>query len=173
MRDFYEETTISSSKVALDSLKLPKSKINTWLYSKNDTIERIEKDPYSFLEFVLSKTPLFLFFFAPFFALSFWLLYARRSCTYMEHLVLIFHVFSFVFLVMLILAIPEIFIDMKIIFGLFFGIIAPFYFYKALRNFYKQSRLKTIIKFVILNVVFIIGATVAASLFFVATAATY
>jgi multisubunit Na+/H+ antiporter MnhE subunit len=74
---------------------------------------------------------------------------------------------------MLILAIPEIFIDMKIIFGLFFGIIAPFYFYKALRNFYKQSRLKTIIKFVILNVVFIIGATVAASLFFVATAATY
>ncbi|WP_271855564.1 DUF3667 domain-containing protein [Patiriisocius marinus] len=173
MQDFYRDTKISSSLTALDSLSLPNTRTNNWLYSKNKTIERIEDDPYSFIQFVLSKTPVFLFFFAPFFALFFWLLYARRPFTYMEHLVLIFHIFSFVFLVMLILSIPDIFLDISFVFAIFFGLVAPFYFYKALRNFYKQSRTKTIIKFVILNFVFMIGASTAASLFFLATAATY
>ena len=173
MQDFYQDTKINSSSKALDSLTIPITRVNTWLYSKNKTIERIEEDPYTFIQFVLSKTPVFLFFFAPFFALFFWLLYARRSCTYMEHLVLIFHVFSFVFLVMLILSIPDMFFDISFIFGIFFGLVAPFYFYKALRNFYKQSRTKTILKFVILNFVFMVGASTAASLFFLATAATY
>ncbi len=173
MQDFYDETKISSSNVALDSLQLPKTKMNNWLYSKNKTAERIEDDPYSFIEFLLSKTPFYLFFFAPFFALSFWLLYMKRSFTYMEHLVFIFHIFSFVFLVMLILVIPGIFINMKITLSIFFSLVAPFYFYKALRNFYKQSRIKTLLKFVILNFTFIIGASIAASIFFIATVASY
>lgn len=173
MQDFYNESKIENPSTALDSLGLARNRTNTWLYSKNKTIERIEEEPYKFIQFVISKTPFFLFFFAPFFALFFWLIYARRSVTYMEHLVFIFHIFSFVFLVMLILAIPEIFFDISIVFVIFFLLIAPFYFYKALRNFYKQSRVKTIIKFVILNIVFTIGASISAALFFLATAVTY
>ena len=85
----------------------------------------------------------------------------------MEHLILIFHIFSFVFLIMLISFIPD------LIIGSEFLIISPIYFYLALRRFYEQSHLLTIIKFVILNVIFFISANLAAALFFIATAAVY
>ncbi|MFT4673129.1 MAG: hypothetical protein ACI9R6_000011 [Saprospiraceae bacterium] len=172
-RDFYKETNIQSSSIALDSLKMTQSKTNLWLYNKNESLERIEKDPISFAQFLISKTPFFLFFFAPLYALPFWILYMRSQSTYMEHLVFIFHIFSFIFLVLLLTAIPSILFDTEIFTFLLLGFIAPFYFYKALRNFYKQSRLKTIIKFVFLSIIFIIIATTTASLFFTATAATY
>jgi hypothetical protein len=172
-RDFYKETDIQSASKALDSLKITQTKTNVWLYNKNKALERIEKDPVTFVQFLISKTPFFLFFFAPLFALFFSLLYLRGPCTYMEHLVFIFHIFSFIFLVLLITAIPDMLLDSDLFAGILFAILGPFYFYKALRNFYKQSRLKTIIKFVFLNIVFFISATTAASLFFAATAATY
>lgn len=172
-QDFYKDTQIGSSSIALDSLGMEQTNTNVWLYSKNRSIEKIEKDPVSFAEFLLNKTPFFLFFFAPLFALFFSLIYIRRPYSYMEHLVFIFHIFSFIFLVLLLTAIPNILLDTDIFVGILFGILGPFYFYKALRNFYKQSRLKTIIKFVFLNFVFVISATLAASLFFLATAATY
>jgi hypothetical protein len=172
-RDFYKETDIKSASKALDSLKITQTKTNVWLYNKNKSLERIEKDPLTFVQFLISKTPFFLFFFAPLFALFFLLLYVRGPSTYMEHLVFIFHIFSFIFLVLLITAIPDIVLDSDLFAGILFAVVGPFYFYKALRNFYKQSRLKTIIKFVFLNIIFLISATTAAILFFAATAATY
>lgn len=173
MYDFHKSTYINSSTKALDSLKLPQTKFNNWIYSKNKTLDKIEKEPAVFINFLLSKTPFFLFFFAPLFALSFSLLYVRRPFTYMEHMLFIFHIFSFIFLSMLLLVIPDIFFDISYILGFLFLVIGPFYFYKALRNFYKQSRLKTIIKFVFLNVVFWVGASIAAVFFFLVTAATF
>lgn len=173
LRDFYTKTEIKSASIALDSLKLPKSKTNVWLYHKNKSVDRVQEDPVSFAQFVLSKTPFFLFFFAPIFALIFWLLYLRRPFNYMEHLVFIFHIFSFIFLSLLILSIPELIFGVEIFVEIFFLFVGPFYFYKALRNFYKQSRSKTILKFVLLNIIFTISVTTAATLFFAATAATY
>lgn len=172
-KDFYKETNIKSASKALDSLQLPETNTNIWLYNKNKSIEKIEKDPVTFAQFLINKTPFFLFFFAPIFALFFSLIYIRRPQKYMEHLVLIFHLFSFIFLVLLLTAIPNMLFDTGVFVGILFGIIGPFYFYKALRNFYKQSRLKTILKFVFLNFVFVISATATAVLFFLATAATY
>lgn len=173
LRDFYKDSEIKSAAKALDSLKLERSKTNIWIYNKNFSIDRVEEDPVSFGKFIISKTPFFLFFFAPIFALFFWLLYLRRPFSYMEHLVFIFHIFSFVFLCLLLLSIPDILFDTQLFIGILFGILGPFYFYKALRNFYKQSRLKTILKFVLLNIIFFISATTVAILFFAATAATY
>jgi hypothetical protein len=91
----------------------------------------------------------------------------------MAHLVFVFHIFSFVFLAMLISIVPDMLIGFDLFSGLLFGLIGPFYFYKALRNFYKQNRLITILKFIFLNWVFWIGATIAAILFFAVTAAFY
>lgn len=91
----------------------------------------------------------------------------------MEHLVFIFHILSFVFLAILICLIPDLIFGTDAFMGITLSFIGPFYFYKALRNFYKQSRLITIIKFVLLNIVFFISATIAATIFFTLTAATY
>ena len=161
------------SKAALDSLGHDNTTVNRWIYSKNDALDRIQKNPGGFVNFLLGKVPFFLFFFTPIFAAFFWLIYSKKKFTYMEHMIFIFHIFSFVFLAMLICLIPDTIIGEDFVASLVIGLVGPFYFYKALRNFYQQSRLITIIKFVFLNWVFWIGATVAATLFFLIMSATY
>jgi hypothetical protein len=170
---FYQSTGIEDPVVALDSLKHVNNSANRWIYSKNEALERIKNNPAAFLEYLLSKTPFFLFFFTPFFALFFWLLYYYKKYTYMEHMIFIFHVFSFVFLAGLICLIPDTLLGADILFGIVMSLVGPFYFYKALRNFYQENRFVTVIKFVLLNSFFVIGASIGALIFFSLTAALY
>ena len=175
-RNFYKATDISNPVVALDSLRHINNGYNRWMYSKNEAIERIENEPGEFLQYLLEKTPFFLFFFTPVYALFFWLIYSKKKYTYMEHMIFIFHIFSFIFLAALICLIPDSIIangNDNIVFSLVLMLIGPIYFYKALRNFYQENRLITIIKFIFLNWIFWIGATIAALLFFAVTAAMY
>ncbi len=173
-RKFYKNTDIKSSSKALDSLKHPKTYKNKWLYNKNDAIERVSKNPWGFANYLMAKVPFFLFFFAPIYALFFWIVYSSKKYSYMEHLIFIFHIFSFVFLASLIVYLPDLLLgDSGILIGLLLTFVGPFYFYKALRNFYNQARLMTILKFVILNFVFFIGSTISALLFFSVSAAMY
>lgn len=168
--NFYEATGIKDPVEALDSLKYEKSKVNLAVYAKNDAINRVKENPMRFVRFLASKTPFFLFFFAPIFALFFWLIYSKKKFNYMEHLIFIFHIFSWVFLVLLIAILPDLVIGSQIIASLVILCIGPFYFYKALRNFYKQKRRYTLIKFVFLNIVFFMGSVFCALIFFAITA---
>lgn len=170
---YYNETKIKDPEIALDNLNHKKTKLNKWIYNKNNTLDRALENPYVFANFLMGKIPFFLFFFAPFFAFFFWILYSRKKYNYMEHLVFIFHILSFVFLALLICLLPGLIFGNNAFIGIILAFIGPFYFYKALRNFYKQNRIITIIKFVILNNIFFISATAAAILFFGITAATY
>jgi hypothetical protein len=172
-RDFYELHEIKDASVALDSMNHKNTSFNRWVYNKNSAIDRISEDPFGFVNYLMGKIPFFLFFFTPICAVFFWLLYSKSQYTYMEHMVFIFHIFSFIFLAMLIALLPDMLIGQDVFSSLLFGIIGPFYFYKALRNFYKQNRLITIIKFVFLNIIFWFSSTIAAVLFFAVTAATY
>lgn len=174
-RDFYNNTEIKNANKALDSLKHPKSKLNKWLYNKNEAIDRAVENPSEFAEFLMKKIPFFLFFFAPFYAFFFWIIYSMKKYNYMEHLIFIFHIFSFVFLSGVIAYIPDYFLlgnegYIAIIILVFIG---PFYFYKALRNFYKQNRPHTLFKFILLNFIFFIGTSIGALIFFTATAVVY
>jgi hypothetical protein len=74
---------------------------------------------------------------------------------------------------MLIALIPDLIFGSDFMMGVLFLLVGPFYFYKALRNFYKQGRFVTILKFLFLNFVFFISANIAAILFFAVTAAVY
>lgn len=172
-RDFYKSHEIKDSHIALDSLQHEDTFYNRWLYKKNESIERVEENPTGFINYLMNKTPFFVFFFTPFFAIAFWLLYSKKKFTYIEHIIFLFHIFSFVFLGMLISTLPDLLIGNDIFASILFIIIGPFYFYKALRNFYKQSRIVTILKFVFLNIVFWVSATIAALIFFSASAAFY
>ncbi|MEL6811690.1 MAG: DUF3667 domain-containing protein [Bacteroidota bacterium] len=171
--DFYKTTEIKNPVQALDSLGHENSTYNRWAYQKNEAFEQIGENPTEFITYLIEKTPFFVFFFTPFYALFFWLIYSKKKYTYMEHMIFIFHIFSFIFLAMLISILPDMLIGADIFSGLLFTIIGPFYFYKALRNFYKQNRLITIIKFIFLNMVFWLSASLSAILFFAITAALY
>ncbi|MDT0556514.1 DUF3667 domain-containing protein [Patiriisocius hiemis] len=171
--DFYDEHKIKQSSKAIDSLNHTNTRFNRWLYSKNESIENIKEKPLEFVNYLMGKVPFFLFFFTPLFALFFWLIYSKKKHSYIEHVIFIFHIFSFLFLGMLIAIIPDLLFGNDIVMSVLFLLIGPFYFYKALRNFYQQKRLKTILKFVFLNFTFWISTTVAAFLFFLVTAAIY
>jgi len=170
---FYKATEIKDPVLALDSLKHPQTNFNRWAYQKNKAFEQIQENPSDFINYLVEKTPFFVFFFTPFFAFFFWLIYSKKKYTYMEHMIFIFHIFSFVFLAMLVCLIPDTLIGNEIFGGILFILIGPFYFYKALRNFYKENRLITIVKFIFLNLVFFVSANFAAIIFFAVTAALY
>ncbi|MFT5103929.1 MAG: hypothetical protein ACI86C_001590 [Candidatus Latescibacterota bacterium] len=171
--DFYKTTKIKKGGLAMDSLRHNNTRFNRWMYERNEMYERVAKNPTDFITYLAEKTPFFVFFFTPFYAFFFWLIYSKEKHTYMEHMVFIFHIFSFIFLAMLIFLIPDTLIGQDIFTGILIGIIGPFYFYKALRNFYKENRAITIIKFIFLNIVFSVSATITAVLFFLVTAAMY
>lgn len=169
--EFYEATEIGDASTALDSLGYASSKTNFFLYSKHKDIERVKNNPTRFIQYLLSKTPFFLFFFAPIIALFFWLVYSKKKFNYMEHLVFIFHIFSWIFVVLIICLLPDRLLPSdNALAAIILLLIGPFYFYKALRNFYKEKRRYTLPKFVFLNFVFYVGATFFAMVFFAITA---
>tara|TARA_A100000171_G_C2139835_1_gene154054 strand:- start:5157 stop:6062 length:906 start_codon:yes stop_codon:yes gene_type:complete len=172
-QEFYEETKIKDVEVALDSLNHLNTRVNRWTYQKGQVFERIRDKPTKFANYMMGKVPFFLFFFTPIFAIFFWIIYSKKNYSYVEHMIFIFHIFSFLFIGMFIALIPDLLIGDEILLGILFTLIGPFYFYKALRNFYKQNRVITVLKFLFLNIVFFVSSFFAAAFFFVVTAAVY
>lgn len=144
---------------ALASLNHKNNFFNRWLYKRVLLIEEITKNPTVFVNHVISKLPFAIFFFIPVFTLVLWLSYGRLNITYMEHLVFSFHTQTMLFFLMILGLLITTFFNVAIIRSLII-LAFLFYLYKALRNFYNQKRWKTILKFVFLNVIFIILALI-------------
>lgn len=90
----------------------------------------------------------------------------------MEHLVFVFHVQT-TFFVFLLIALPlNLLLDTE-----FFTTAAMFvflfYLYKAMRKFYGQGRFKTLVKFILLNGIFLTLAMIAAIISLLASFAIY
>lgn len=171
--EFHDKNKIENSATALDSLKFDNSAYNRFIYKKVISYEKIKTNPTAFINYMFSKTPFFLFFFSPIFALFFLIIYRLKKFGYVAHVIFIFHIFSFLFLAMILLSIPDLIFGITLLVPILFLIIGPIYFYKALRNFYGQNRFITILKFVFLSFIFSISASFAALLFFTVTAAIY
>lgn len=169
---FHEKTGVSNAHIALNQLHHTTDITNITRYNKAVEISNITKHPIKILGIVLPKIPLFLFFFAPIISLFFKLLYWRRSWTYMEHMVFNFHLLSFVFLCFYFIATESILIGSSFLAGIFVFIIGPLYLYKAMRHFYQQERLKTIIKFILINFAFVTLLIVSSSLFLIVSIIT-
>lgn len=140
---------------ALDSLNYEKTRWNVYYYKKAQDINKLWNDEgqiKNYLEKVLSKISIALFFLLPVFTLFLSLLYFRHKRNYTEHLVFVFNIQTVFFLLLLFSIILNKIVNTDIEFivtGFIF--IFLFYLYKSLRNFYKQRRIKTIIKFILLN----------------------
>jgi len=141
------------------------NQINKFLYSKsklfktNDILEE-------FLDFFYQKLPFLIFLSLPIITIIFWLLYFRKKINYTEHLVFSYTYFTFLFICMILFNLISLFSESlsSTLIGLSFCILFPIYLYKSLRNFYQQSRWKTILKFVILNPLFALFLIISASL---------
>tara|TARA_R100001369_G_scaffold21881_3_gene39762 strand:+ start:67017 stop:68111 length:1095 start_codon:yes stop_codon:yes gene_type:complete len=159
--EFYEQTTILDPLQALDSLKHKNNFKNKYLYRKVVDVNLINKDPKIFFDYLISKLPFIIFFYLPVFALIIWLFYFYKPFNYMEHLVFTFHVQSTFFVFVLIGELLDQIINTDVFTGIAL-LIFLFYLYKALRNFYKEGRFTTIVKFMFLNLIFLTLAVIAA-----------
>ena len=169
---FHTETEISKPIIALDSLHHSTSTFNRWVYKKVVDFNTIQKNPEIFVGYFISKLPLIIFFYLPVFALFIWLLYWRRPFNYMEHLIFTFHVQTIFFVLMGIALIINNIFTWENIFGILI-LLFLWYLYLALRKFYCQGRFKTLVKFFILNGIFLILAVIASLLSLIASFAIY
>ena len=155
---YYSITENADPTSALASLEYKNSFYNSWLYEK--VTDAMHFDSADFVSYLLGKLPFIIFFYLPVFALFIWLLYVRRSYTYMEHLVFTFHNQTMLFVVFGIGWLFDYITNSN--WGVFLaGVGFLIYLYKAMRHFYRQGRVKTFLKFLILNGLFFILALIA------------
>ncbi|WP_431472254.1 DUF3667 domain-containing protein [Nonlabens sp. SCSIO 43208] len=157
----------ASAVSALTALEHRTDAFNIKRYNNSRKFENISDSPLEILGVIIPKIPIFLFFFAPFISLFFWLIYARGPWNYMEHMVFNFHLLTFVFLCLYLVLLETLIFNTSIVSSILFLLIGPFYLYKSLRKFYGQSRIKTIIKFVLINFAFFFLLSIASSLFLI------
>lgn len=167
-----EEKQITDSQEAMDSLNYNHSSFNHWLYKKAVDMETFISNPGLFVRYFVSKLPFIIFFYLPVFALFIWLLYLRRPFTYMEHLIFTFHNQTTWFVIFtLAILLDNIFsTDWFTVLGV---LIFLYYLYRAMRRFYEQGTVKTIVKYIIINIIFFILAVIAAIFSIVVSFAIY
>ena len=165
--DFLDISKERYSPKILDTLKHENSKWNRFLLKKTYQLSTIVQDESSgkigvntFWDYLEGKIPFILFVSLPFLTIVFAFIYYRKKMNYAEHMVLVFSIMSFVFLLLFFAEIINLLTNIDLSPLLFF--VVTYYFYKSLRNFYQQSRLKTILKFVILSILLPITASFVA-----------
>lgn len=151
---------------ALDDLGYEKTRWNIFYYKKAQDLNRFKKDPEfrsSYLDDIVSKISIALFFMLPIFTWFISLLYIRHKMNYTEHLVFVFNVQTVFFILLIFFIVFDRIFNTDIGIGLFF-LIFLFYLYKSMRNFYKQNRFKTIVKYFMLNTIFVILSTIGGAI---------
>ena len=121
---------------------------------------KAKQSPQAFVSAILGDIPKMMFFLLPLFAVSLKLLYLRTRRLYVEHLVFLLHVHAFAFL-----ALAPLLLAPLLWRGLFVGAVLPVYVALALRAVYKQGWPKTLVKFCLLG----LGYVVLLALCFVGT----
>lgn len=172
--DFQKEQPKVDPLVAIEKLGYEKNYWNVFLYSKSTDWNEAVEDPEVFgaqmVDRVLSRISVALFFLLPIFTLIVSLLYIRRNFNYTENLVFVFHVQTVFFLLLLIFLIANRIVPSNVIYFIFV-LTFLLHLYKSMRKFYGQGRIKTIIKYLMLNVSFvflaIIGGIIVSFLAFV------
>ena len=137
----------SSSIVALSSLGLEPSLGNIRQYEFWTKFLRM--DQHEFVNDMLDKLPFIIFLFMPFLAFALKFLYIRRDIYYSEHLTFLLQSNSMVFLLatLVILLKKVLGVDLDVVAWLFFSI----YFLIAMKNFYQQGWMKTILKYILVG----------------------
>ena len=159
---YEKENPDTNVETALADLGYPTSYANVFLYSKSKDWNTAGTDPdfwKSYLDRILSRVSVALFFLLPIFTLMVSLLYIRRKYNYTEHLVFVFHVQTVFFILLMLFIILGRFVNSEAVIWIFL-LLFMIYLYKALRKFYEQGRIKTLLKYLLLNVSFLVLALI-------------
>ena len=155
-RNYNLKNPQETPEVALKKLGYENTKINRYIYEKaqnlksNDVLREVS-------DYILGKLPFLIFLSIPFIAIVFWIAFYDKKFNYTDHLVFSYSFYSFMFICLILFEVISFFSEDVSLFliGTSFSILFPIYLYKSLRNFYQNSRWKTIFKFLLLNILFI------------------
>jgi len=147
--------------------KLPTSKKDSWfeatIIKKSIEInEKYKDDKFKIGQALIEQFQHYfsrmLYISLPFFALFLWILYRRnKNHFFVDHLIFSIHIYCAFFIVLFIaklidLIVGETFHIIYYIVSILVPFVLFYYLYKALRNHFNQSRLKTVFKFIVLNI---------------------
>lgn len=126
------------------------------------------------IEYALHKLPIVLFVMMPFFAFILKIIYIRRrNFFYVDHAIFSIHHFIVSFVIIffyLLIGLLEKKIGSYGIFrfaNIFLVLFGFYHLYKAMKNFYKQGRFKTILKFCLLNFLALFAAFISLTITFI------
>lgn len=122
---------------------------------------RLMQNNQNFGFFLLKNISWMIFLMMPFLALILKLLYIRRGYYYIEHLIFSFHTHAFVFLVYIAMVLSgyyEVWDDWSVEAGM---LIIAIYLYLAMQRVYQQNWWKTLLKYLIVGVFYLIIFIVA------------
>lgn len=179
---FAGNTLDYTSQIAYDAVQkeLPSGRRDGWLKRMVNTKVILYQKKWKgdkngamalFMEKFMHNLPKALFVSLPLFALLLLTLYSRRSFYYSEHGIFSIHLYCAVFIFLLgIFGIGKL-IDLSgwqwlNVFSIIMGFGIFFYLYKAMRRFYGQGRGKTILKFVLLNLMAFVVVMLLVTAFF-------
>lgn len=166
-----DEDSIYTYEEALKKYKLANTTQNQLAFGVADSLDHLNRQPGTFFEEFISTVPFAIFFFLPLFTVFLWFLYIRKKYTYTDNLVFSFHSQSFFFILLIIsFLIDRLFGATSI--GWFILIFAV-YLFLSMRRFYGQGWFKTSLKYLFLNTVFVILASIAAVVFLIGSALTF
>ena len=155
----------------IEKYKLEDSRVNRAAFSAANSFNKFQERPGSFFKSLISRLPFAIFFFLPLFSLVIWLIYIRKKYNYTDHLVFSFHIQSLLFILLIISFIVDSIFNFFSIW--FFILVFTIYLFLAMKKFYKQGYFKTLLKFLILNSVFMLLALFTITLLFISSALTY
>jgi hypothetical protein len=164
-KDSIEYKTVAEYKAAQQ--KLPESKRDQWLDAtvKKKGIELNEKyqgDKFKIGKALIEKFEHYfsrmLYISLPIFACFIWVLYRRnKHHFFVDHVIFSIHLYCAFYIILFLVNLISIVIDyisnkLSDFFGFMVALTLFFYLYKSLKNHFGQSRKKTILKFIILNI---------------------
>lgn len=150
------ERGVMDTEPMLDSLRIEKTFWNRFLYSELIKLTTFNFD--DFREYLISKLPWLIFAMMPVFAFLLKLIYLRRKILYIDHLIFAFHLHSFLFLTGILSTLIVRFSDFEPWKWLF--LIVQIYAVVALKKVYRQSWLKTLLKYIALYILYFIAAII-------------
>lgn len=163
MIDYQKKNPDHSINRALDSLKMKKTLWNRFLYTRADRINSFqtntEEENKKLSKEVVSYASIAIFIFLPIFTLFLKVIYARRSFSYVEHLIFVFHTQTVFFLLSGIFFLLWLFTHNSSILPIFL-ILFLIYLFIAMKQFYRQGFFKTLFKYLFINFVFLMMGSI-------------
>ncbi len=153
----------------LKDMQLPDTWKNNIAYKVAFNFDKLQQTPSRYVSFLINKLPFVIFFMIPILTFFIWLIYSKKRFYFMEHMVFCYQTLTVLVLSYIVYTILKetLFTSASWSGTMLFLMLTGnlFYLYKAMRKFYGQSRLKTFVKYLYINTIFSILATITFVIF--------